>query len=78
MEREYQKLQESRAELTVTAPFDGKLVDVAALLPDAEVSAGQKLATLVSSNRLKLSLYYSYAYLEQLQVARRSASLFPR
>ena len=68
VEREYQKLQESRAELTVTAPFDGKLVDVATLLPDAEVSAGQKLATLVSSNRLKLSLYYSYAYLEQLQV----------
>ena len=77
VEQEYQKLLASRADLTVTAPFEGKLVEVAALLPDAEISAGQKLATLVSSNRLKLSLYYSYAYLDQLQVGQTASVSIP-
>ena len=39
-EAEYQKLASSRADLTVAAPFDGKLVDVASLLPGADISAG--------------------------------------
>lgn len=76
-EVEYQKLLASKADLTVTAPFDGKLVEAASLLPDAEITAGQKLATLVSSNRLKLSLYYSYAYLDQLRVGQEAAVSIP-
>ena len=76
-EEEFQKLLASKADLTVTAPFDGKLVEAASLLPDAEITAGQKLATLVSSNRLKLSLYYSYAYLDQLQVGQEAAVSIP-
>ena len=76
-EEAYQKLLASKADLTVTAPFDGKLVEAASLLPDAEITAGQKLATLVSSNRLKLSLYYSYAYLDQLRVGQEAAVSIP-
>ena len=76
-EEEYQKLLASKAALTVTAPFDGKLVEAASLLPDAEITAGQKIATLVSSNRLKLSLYYSYAYLDQLRVGQEAAVSIP-
>ncbi len=76
-EEEYQKLLASKADLTVTAPFDGKLVEAASLLPDTEITAGQKLATLVSSNRLKLSLYYSYAYLDQLRVGQEAAVSIP-
>lgn len=76
-EEEYQNLLASKADLTVTAPFDGKLVEAASLLPDAEITAGQKLATLVSSNRLKLSLYYSYAYLDQLRVGQEAAVSIP-
>ena len=76
-EEEYQKLLASKADLTVTAPFDGKLVEAASLPPDAEITAGQKLATLVSSNRLKLSLYYSYAYLDQLRVGQEAAVSIP-
>ena len=76
-EEEYQKLLASKADLTVTAPFDGKLVEAASLLPDAEITAGQKIATLVSSNRLKLSLYYSYAYLDQLRVGQEAAVSIP-
>ena len=76
-EEEYQKLLASKADLTVTAPFDGKLVEAASLLPDAEITAGQKIATLVSSNRLKLSLYYSYAYPYQLRVGQEAAVSIP-
>ena len=76
-EEEFQKLLASKADLTVTAPFDGKLVEAASLLPDAEITAGQKLATLVSSNRLKLSLYYSYAYLDRLRVGQEAAVSIP-
>ena len=76
-EEEYQKLLASKADLTVTAPFDGKLVEAASLLPDTEITAGQKIATLVSSNRLKLSLYYSYAYLDQLRVGQEAAVSIP-
>ena len=76
-EEEFQKLLASKADLTVTAPFDGKLVEAASLLPDTEITAGQKIATLVSSNRLKLSLYYSYAYLDQLQVGQEAAVSIP-
>ena len=76
-EVEFQKLLASKADLTVTAPFDGKLVEAASLLPDAEITAGQKIATLVSSNRLKLSLYYSYAYLDQLRVGQEAAVSIP-
>ena len=76
-EEEVQKLLASKADLTVTAPFDGKLVEAASLLPDAEITAGQKIATLVSSNRLKLSLYYSYAYLDQLRVGQEAAVSIP-
>ena len=76
-EAEYQKLLASRSDLTVTASFDGKLMETASLLPGTEVAAGQKLATLVSSNRLKLSLYYSYAYLDQLQTGQEATVSIP-
>lgn len=76
-EEEYQKLLASRADLAVTAPFDGKLVEVTRLLPGAEIAAGQKVATLVSSDRLKLSLYYSYAYLELLQTGQTASVSIP-
>ena len=50
-EEEYQKLLASKADLTVTAPFDGKLVEAASLLPDAEITAGQKLSLIHISRR---------------------------
>lgn len=77
VEEEYQKLLASRADLTVTAPFDGKLVDTAPLLPDSSVSAGQKLAVIVSSSRMKVPLYFSYAYLDAVQVGQAAAISVP-
>ena len=55
-------LQEEAANLTVTAPFAGKLTEVQEFTVDQDVSSGAPVATLVNDKRLKLSLYYSYAF----------------
>ena len=55
-------LQEELANLTVRAPFAGKLQEVEEFQPDQEVGKNQKVAVLVNDRKLKLSLYFSYAY----------------
>jgi len=49
------------ADMTVSAPFSGKLMDVAVNLDDA-VTTGTKAARLVDDSVMKLTLYFSYAY----------------
>ncbi len=61
-------LLEEANNLTVTAPFSGKLIDVQEFQPDQEVSVGTKIATLVNDRKLKLSLYFSYAYEDEIHV----------
>ena len=55
-------LQEDAANLTVCAPFSGKLIDVKKFALDENVTKGTEVATLVNDKQLKLSLYFSYAY----------------
>ena len=55
-------LLEERKSLTVTAPFAGKLMDVKTFAVDDPVTKGTAVATLVNDQKLKLSLYFSYAY----------------
>ena len=50
------------ASLVVHPPFAGKLLDVAEISVGQNVSTGFKLATLVDDSKMKLSLYFSYAY----------------
>ena len=61
-QEEMNKLLEEANNLTVQAPFAGKLMDVSEFQMDQEVSKGTKIATLVNDKKLKLSLYFSYAY----------------
>ena len=61
-QEEMNKLLEEANNLTVRAPFAGKLMEVQEFQPDQEVSEGTKIATLVNDRKLKLSLYFSYAY----------------
>ena len=61
-------LIEQANNLTVRAPFAGKLQEVAQFQPDQEVSSGTKVATLVNDKKLKLSLYFSYAYEGEIHV----------
>ena len=55
-------LKKDAENLTVTAPFAGKLMEVQEFAVDQEVSKGTTVATLVNDKTLKLSLYFSYAY----------------
>lgn len=75
--KELQKLQEAQANLTIRAPYAGKLqIDKDAVLPKVgdSVSSGTVLATLVDDSQMKLVQYYSYAYAGQIK-AGQSASI---
>ena len=61
-------LQEEAANLTVRAPFAGKLQEVGEFSADQEVSKGTRVAQLVNDKKLKLSLYFSYAYENDIAV----------
>ena len=61
-QEEMDKLLEEANNLTVRAPFAGKLIDVEEFQIDQQVGEGTKVATLVNDKKLKLSLYFSYAY----------------
>lgn len=65
---EMDKLLEEANNLTVQAPFAGKLMEVTEFQTDQEVSKGTKIATLVNDKKLKLSLYFSYAYENDIYV----------
>ena len=66
--RDMADLQEDAANLTVRAPFAGKLQEVQDFELDQEVSKGAPVATLVNDRKLKLSLYFSYAYEDEIHV----------
>ena len=61
-QEEMDKLLEEANNLTVRAPFAGKLINVEEFQIDQQVVEGTKVATLVNDKKLKLSLYFSYAY----------------
>jgi len=61
-------LQEDAANLTVRAPFAGKLREVKEFELEQEVTKGTPIAELVNDRKLKLSLYFSYAYENDIYV----------
>lgn len=65
------QLQEEIAALTVTAPFAGRITDVAVDVGD-NVAAGTKLATLVDDSQMCLTQYFSYAYEDQVYVGMKA------
>lgn len=64
---EMNKLLEEANNLTVRAPFAGKLMEVKEFQTDDEVSVGTPVARLVNDKKLKLSLYFSYAYENEIR-----------
>ena len=67
LNKEMSALLEDANNLTVRAPFAGKLINVKEFQPDQEVAKETALATLVNDKKLKLSLYFSYAYENQIR-----------
>ena len=66
--QEMADLRSEVADLTVRAPFAGKLRQVQKFTPDQEVPKGSVIAELVNDRKLKLSLYFSYAYEQDIHV----------
>ena len=67
LNKEMSALLEAANTLTVRAPFAGKLINVKEFQPDQEVAKETAVATLVNDKKLKLSLYFSYAYENQIR-----------
>lgn len=67
LNKEMSTLLEDANNLTVRAPFAGKLINVKEFQPDQEVAKETAVATLVNDKKLKLSLYFSYAYENQIR-----------
>ena len=68
LNNEMKTLLEEANNLTVRAPFAGKLQNVKEFQPDQDVAKGTEVATLVNDKKLKLSLYFSYAYEKDISV----------
>ena len=80
-QQQMDSLNEKLANLTLAAPFSGKLIDVPEsvlmLSPGDEVGEGSQVATLVNDTRLKLSLYFSYAYEGDIRVGQSAQVSVP-
>ena len=76
--KEYADMSGRASELTIRAPFDGNLRDVAEIKPGDELSAGTKLATIVNDRHLKLSLYFSYGYENDIYVGQTASVSIPQ
>ena len=68
LNNEMKTLLEEANNLTVRAPFAGKLQNVKEFQPDQDVAKGTEVATLVNDKKMKLSLYFSYAYENEISV----------
>lgn len=60
--------QENVENLTVKAPFSGKLTDVTTVDVGDDMNSGTTLATLVDDTTMKLALYFTYGVKDQIQV----------
>ena len=77
LQKDMADLQEDAANLTVRAPFAGKLQEVQQFTVDQEVSKGTTVATLVNDKKLKLSLYFSYAYENEIKTGQSVSVSIP-
>jgi len=68
---------ERQANLTVTTPFRGQLIDAPGLKPGDYVTVGSKVGVMVDDHNLKLSLYFSYAYENDIAIGQAADISIP-
>lgn len=62
LQREMNDLYKQQNNLTVRAPFAGKIIEVSKFTEGLDIAKGASVCTLVNDKQLKLSLFFSYAY----------------
>lgn len=77
LQKDMADLHKALNNLTVRAPFAGKLVEVSEFETGSTVSSGASVATLVNDKKLKLSLYFSYAYENDIYVGQSVSVSIP-
>ena len=77
LREELEAIRAAKSDLMVTAPFSGKLMNVEELSVDQTLSKGSTVATLVNDKKLKLSLYFSYAYENDIRVGQEVTVSIP-
>ena len=76
-QKQIQAVQEKIAELTIKAPHAGNLREVANLKAGDMVNEGDTIATIVNDTKLRISLYYSYAYENDIKVGQTAQISIP-
>ncbi len=67
-EKELNALYDAYDDLTIKAPYTGKLLDVKKFSVGDDVSVGTPVATLVDDAKMRLTQYFSYAYEDSISV----------
>lgn len=75
--RELEKTRTAAEDPNVRAPFAGILLDVANLQAGDEITTATRIATLADDHTLTLSLYFSYAYENDIRVGQKAAVSIP-
>jgi len=60
--KQLQSIYDAAADLTIRAPHAGQLIEVGEFKVGDTVNSGTEIAVLVNDTKLRLSLYYNYAY----------------
>lgn len=78
LNRELEKLLEDVKDLNITAPHAGKLTDVNSdIKAGDDLTEGTAVATIINDTKLRLHLYYSWAYEGQIQVGQSARINLP-
>jgi multidrug resistance efflux pump len=76
-EKQLNALMESYNDLTVKAPYAGTFINAADIDVGDDVASGTKLGTLVDDKTMKLELYFSYSYENEVTVGQTAAVSIP-
>jgi len=75
--KELDEVYEATYDSNVRTEFAGMLLNVADIKPGDTISRGQTLATLVDNSVMKLHLYFSYAYENDIYVGQKASISVP-